>query len=57
MLAEIADVSTQVFLMNEPLVQFFGTTDVKGCRQQEKWSSGEQWKEDSDYTQCQAEAT
>ena len=57
MLAEIADVSTQVFLMNEPLVQFFGTTDVKGCRQQEKWSGGEQWKEDSDYTQCQAEAT
>ena len=56
MLAEIADVVSQVLLMNEPLVQFLGTADVEGGGKQKERSGWEQWKEDSDYTQCQADA-
>ena len=57
MLAEIADVVSQILLMDEPLVQLFGAADVEGGGKQEERSGGEQWKEDSDYAQYQADAT
>ena len=40
MLAEITDVCPEVLLMDEPLIELLGATDIKGCRQEEEGGGG-----------------
>ena len=57
MLAEVTDVGPQVFLVDEPLIKFFGAPHVEGGGQEQEGSGWEQGKEYSDYAQCKRDAS
>ena len=56
-LAEVADVGSQVLLADEPQVEFLGATHIACSSQEEEWGSGQQRKKDSNYSQRQADAS
>ena len=57
MLAEVADIASQVSLVDEPLIKLFGATHVEGGGQEQKGSGWEQGKEYSDDAQNKRDAS
>ena len=57
MLAEVADVGSQVLLADEPQVKFLGTAHIACSSQEEERGGGQQRKKDSNYSQRQADAS
>lgn len=57
MLAEVADVASQVFLMDEPLIKSFGASHVECGGQEQEGGGWEQREEYSDYAQYKRDAS